>query len=1388
MLFSMNMFSQVNFWGYSTESSISKLPKIVRESTPSKYELFTLNLNDLKTELLAAPQASAGVNSDVIISFPNPKGGFNNFKIYNSPVLDEKFASSMPDINSYVGQGVDDTSMSIRFSITLFGLNAMFFSNDGTFYIDPYTKDLNNYIVYFKKYLSSNTQFGCTTIDDRTTGKMIANDFSGNTQRISDGKYRTFRIAISCTLEYATYHINAAGLSAGTDAEKKAAVVAAMGVMLTRVNGIYEKDLSVHFNLVNNLSIIYIASGDPYANSDSDINTVQGVIDAAVGNANYDIGHVLTTHSGLASLGVICDNVRKAKGTTGSSSPIGDPFFVDYVAHEIGHQFGANHSWSGLSADTAAGCTVGRRNLATSVEPGAGSTIMSYTGICNEMDVQPHSDDYFHVTSLAEMETKIQATNCYATSLNGNHAPTVSAGVDYIIPKGTPYYLKGTANDLDGDALTYCWEQTNAASNSTTQPPVQNATDGPNYRSRVPSSSPVRYMPQLSDVVAGNLAPMWEVTPTVARTMDFTLTVRDNKLVNGGQTGKDNMVATVDNSSGPFAVTSQNTAGVDWIGNSTYTVTWNVANTNALAANVRILLSTDGGATYPTTVLLASTPNDGTQTITAPNINAQNCRIFVEAVGNVFYNVSSATFRVKQQLFANATGTNITTVGVSNGTATATPAGGMTTATYNVNTTFTGAPFSSTGSPSNTAITVSTVTVPAIPAGAVLNSATLNLVNVTAIDPSYMNEVRVFLSGAYTLGATQLYVPNGAGTITPDPAINLPSFPAAGGTINLRFSETYNDPGTDATIGSAFITVSYTLNGYTYSWSNGATTATINNLAAGTYTVTVTDASGGTATGSYTVLNPLQITASAGANGTISPNGTAVVVSGNNQSYTISPNSGFNVQDVLVDSASQGAITTYTFNNVTANHTISATFAAIVNPSSAPSAAASQSFCQGATVANLSATGTALQWYNVVSGGTALATNTVLVTGNYYVSQTIGGVESSRTSVIVTIDSNCGGIPTSKVKDNQCGVTLTSLSANINADYVAGFQAYRFEVTNGATVNTVEVNKYNFSLTQTPGIAYGTTYGVRVAVKMGGTWGAYGTSCNVTTPVLVVNVIPTTTVMPSFCGTTLAALDTKIGATPVVAATGYRFEIITDGVTTVYDSSTYNFKLSQSGVVVDYGKNYTIRVAALVNGIYGNYGASCTVATPVLTSSSVPTTQIHPNFCGITLPALDTKIPAAPVSAATGYRFEITTGGVTTVYDSAVYNFKLSQAGVVVTNSTTYAIRVAVKINGVYGNYGASCNVYTQGTTAKQIAETTEFVAAAYPNPFETTFNIKLETPSKEIVTIAVYDMMGKLIETHQVSPAEVAKLQIGNNFTTGIYNVIVSQANEMQAIRLIRK
>ncbi|MBC8643584.1 T9SS type A sorting domain-containing protein [Flavobacterium lindanitolerans] len=272
---------------------------------------------------------------------------------------------------------------------------------------------------------------------------------------------------------------------------------------------------------------------------------------------------------------------------------------------------------------------------------------MGYAGICSP-NVQNGSDAYFHAVSIAQMVSHITGNfgNCVPGVANGNTPPTVPALTSYTIPAGTPFVLRGSATDVNGDALTYCWEQTNSGVN-TNLPSATSTTSNPNFRSVAPSSSPNRYFPSLANIVSGGTSPR-EVIPTVARTLNFALTVRDNRSPNGGQTTRQNMTVTTSTAAGPFTVTSQNTDGITWTQGQTQTVTWNVANTTAApfnTANVNILLSTDGGLTYPT-VLVANTPNDGSQTITVPNTAAPFCRIMVESVGNIFYAINSKTFAI----------------------------------------------------------------------------------------------------------------------------------------------------------------------------------------------------------------------------------------------------------------------------------------------------------------------------------------------------------------------------------------------------------------------------------------------------------------------------------------------------------------------------------------------------------------------------------------------------------------------------------------------------------------------------------------------------------------------------------------------------------------------
>ena len=634
----MTSYSQGRFWTEISEERIAHLEKLDRGTQVLRHKVFTLDIAALKSVLSSAPHRELGIESNIVVSFPNALGQLQDYIIYEAPVMHQELSYKHQNIKSYVGVGVDDKTALIRFSTTIFGFHAMILSGKtSTTYIDPFTKDLNHYSIYFKEHTLSYKTFECLTEPGAIQPEMQISSFSSN-QTDLNGSLRKYRLAMACTTEYAAFHVNAAGLNSGTTAQKKAAVLAAMNVTMTRINGIYERDLSLTMELIpNNEDIIFIDS-DNFSNNNPGllINQSQSVIDSVIGHNFYDIGHTVSTGGGgLAQLYSPC-STSKARGVTGVSSPVGDPFDIDYVSHEIGHQFGANHTFNNSCS--------GNRNNATAVEPGSGSTIMAYAGICPP-NVQGNSDAHFHTISLAEIKNFIQGWGaCSANINNGNTKPTISSLSNYTIPKGTAFVLRGNASDSDGDALTYSWEQTNQQISA--QPPLATNTSGPNFRSLPPSDSPDRYMPDLSSVLQGNLNPNWEAVPAIGRTMSFALTVRDNNP-GGGEFARANMSVTTSNTIGPFEVTSQSNT-VNWEAQSQQTITWEVAGTTQAPVNtshVNILLSTDGGLNFDH-VLVSNTPNDGSETITVPNIVTSNARIMIEAVNNIFYAVNSTSFSI----------------------------------------------------------------------------------------------------------------------------------------------------------------------------------------------------------------------------------------------------------------------------------------------------------------------------------------------------------------------------------------------------------------------------------------------------------------------------------------------------------------------------------------------------------------------------------------------------------------------------------------------------------------------------------------------------------------------------------------------------------------------
>ncbi|MCY0968014.1 zinc-dependent metalloprotease [Chryseobacterium wangxinyae] len=614
---------------------------------------YHLDIDALKNVLVKAPQ-TFGKNrkSDIIVSFPNSEGIMENFRVRENSNFDPALAAKYPDIKSYLGENLEDSGSTVYFSVSQLGLSSMeLYSDKSAVFIEPYTKDLSTYVVYKKSdKTASLDKFECTVIDVAQKGV----DHSNLTARpnADDGKLRTFRLALSCTGEYTTYF---GGTVAGA--------LAAMNTTMTRVNGVFEKDFSARMILIpNNNTIIYTnASTDPYSGATAGTGgawngELQTNLTAVIGEANYDVGHLFGATGGggnAGCIGCVCNNGTKGRGYTSPANgvPSGDTFDIDYVAHELGHQFGGNHTFS-----------MNNEGSGVNMEPGSGSTIMAYAGITNQ-NVQMNSDAYFHAVSIQQITNNIKTKTCPVTTNTGNAIPTADAGLDYIIPKGTPFVLTGAGTDANSDPLTYVWEQMdNATAAQTGANSAASATKatGPTFRSYTPQTVPYRYFPALPRIVAGATTTSSPVGTTsgivvealsnVARTYNFRFTTRDNRAGGSGN-NSDDAVITVNASAGPFIVTSQNTAGVVWTEGQTQTITWNVAGTTAAPVstpNVTILLSKDGGLTFPT-VLVASTPNSGTYTYTVPGglgTITNNARIMVKGVNNVFLNVNSQNFTI----------------------------------------------------------------------------------------------------------------------------------------------------------------------------------------------------------------------------------------------------------------------------------------------------------------------------------------------------------------------------------------------------------------------------------------------------------------------------------------------------------------------------------------------------------------------------------------------------------------------------------------------------------------------------------------------------------------------------------------------------------------------
>ncbi|MBK9285859.1 MAG: T9SS type A sorting domain-containing protein [Sphingobacteriaceae bacterium] len=635
-------------WSLSKDSDVRI--NGARQIVPQKYMVFHLNGMELKNQMFAAPNDKTTPinNSEVIVSLPCADGTIQKFKVVESSIMEAALQEVNPDIRTFSLKGIDDPYANGKADWNEFGFHMNIRSINGDYFVDPYcVGNTSDYIVYYTRDFKKDPahiipEVGVKDVHVDEPKKKEEEAVRGNKSASSlvGQNLRTYRLAVACTGEYAV-------AATGIGSPSKAQVLAKIVTSINRVNSVYETEVAVRLVLVaTETNVIFTSAGsDPFNGNNNAgvlITESQSVISATIGSANYDIGHTFSTGGGgLASLGCVCNSSTKAQGITGSPSPVGDPYDIDYVAHEMGHQFRGNHSFN----STASGCS-GNRNGSTAMEPGSGVTIMGYAGLCGSQDLASNSIPYFHAVSFDEIINFTQSGGggtCPVTSTTGNQPPVVTGPGNFTIPKATAFYLTGSATDPNGDAITYSWEEVDAGVAGN-----WNSGNKPFFRSYVPSASPTRFFPYNSLILNhAYTTTKGEYVPQSPQNLNFRLTARDNKTGGGGVAFANSQI-TVDNA-GPFLLTYPNASGLTWYQGGQVTITWNVNGTDAGAVNcdsIRILISYNNGNSY--SVLNNSTPNDGAEIISVPTVTAQEsfCRVKIEGKGNIFLDVSDNTFDI----------------------------------------------------------------------------------------------------------------------------------------------------------------------------------------------------------------------------------------------------------------------------------------------------------------------------------------------------------------------------------------------------------------------------------------------------------------------------------------------------------------------------------------------------------------------------------------------------------------------------------------------------------------------------------------------------------------------------------------------------------------------
>lgn len=641
-----------NYWHISPEKQIATAGE--QKLFPNKYILASLNVSQFNIFQGQIPKESDG--DFPIIELPKPNGEIGSYYIFESPMMAAGLASRYPSIRTYTLIDTENATITGKADFTYWGFHAKIFDGSKTYFIDPYKQGNTEwYIIFYKNDFSKplNDRMQCL-VNEEHEHELLKSDgisLSGqlpqlNGQRKTFGtERRTYRLALACTMEYSA--------AVGGITPSKTNVLSAMVTTMNRVNGVFEREFSMNAQLIANTDdVIYLPGGtDPYTNNNGGtmLGENQSTLNSVIGSSNFDFGHVFSTGGGgIASFASVCRN-SKARGVTGSANPSGDPFDIDYVAHEMGHQFGGSHTFN----STLGSCN-GNGSSQSSFEPGSGTTIMGYAGICGSDNIQNNSDDYYHIRSLLQMSSHMEgAGNCASTISTNNTPPSISSVTQtYTIPYKTFFELEANAVDADNDPITYCWEQWDLGAYG---PWGLVSSGNPLFRSFFPTQSNVRMFPELAKIRPDIIKSRGEVLPEVDRNVSFKVAARDihNGFGSFNYSDDELEVNAVNTGTPLFRVTSHPTNGQVWTGDTKQTVTWNVGGTtgNGInAATVDIYFSIDTGRTWPWK-MADNVPNNGSYDVMAPNWATTFGLVKVKGHNNIFFDVNNGYITIQPQVY-----------------------------------------------------------------------------------------------------------------------------------------------------------------------------------------------------------------------------------------------------------------------------------------------------------------------------------------------------------------------------------------------------------------------------------------------------------------------------------------------------------------------------------------------------------------------------------------------------------------------------------------------------------------------------------------------------------------------------------------------------------------